>query len=99
MGGVVLSGVVDRVPLHVLLPLLDQTRRVLRRGAPLVVISEPVATVDTRDAAAQDLVEGVPLRGATWELLLQRAGFVQVARLPDGPAQDGRIALSAVAPS
>ena len=36
-GGVVLSGVVDRLPLHALLPLLAQSRRVLRRGAPLVV--------------------------------------------------------------
>jgi len=31
--------------------------------------------------------------------LLQRAGFVEVAPLPDGTGQDGRIALSAVAPS
>jgi hypothetical protein len=99
VGGVVLSGVVDRVPLHVLLPLLDQTRRVLRRGAPLVVISEPVATVDTRNAAAQDLVEGVPLRGTTWELLLQRAGFFEVVPLGDAPGADRRIALSAAAPS
>ena len=40
-GGVVLSGVVDRLPLSSLLPLLAQSRRVLQRGAPLVVISEP----------------------------------------------------------
>ena len=98
-GGVVLSGVVDRVPLHALLPLLAQARRVLRHGAPLVVVSEPVATIEARDAPAQDLVDGRPLHEATWELLLQRAGFVEVARLPDGTGQDGRIALSAVAPS
>jgi hypothetical protein len=98
-GGVVLSGVVDRLPLHALLPLLAQSRRVLRRGAPLVVISEPVTAVAARDAAAQDLVDGVPLHQATWELLLARAGFVEVALLPDGTGQDRRIALSAVAPS
>ena len=98
-GGVVLSGVVDRLPLHALLPLLAQSRRVLRRGAPLVVISEPVTAVAARDAAAQDLVDGVPLHEATWELLLERAGFVEVAPLPDGTGQDRRIALSAAVPS
>jgi hypothetical protein len=35
----------------------------------------------------------------TWELLLQRAGFVEVAPLPDGTGEDRRIALAAVAPS
>ena len=94
-----LSGVVDRLPLHALLSAVGPEPRVLRRGAPLVVVSEPVAADPSRDAAAQDLVEGRPLHEATWELLLQRAGFVEVAPLPDGTAQDGRIALSAVAPS
>ena len=32
-------------------------------------------------------------------MLLQRAGFVEVAPLPDATGQDGRIALSAAAPS
>ena len=78
VGGIVLSGVVDRLPLHALLPLLAQSRRVLRRGAPLVVVSEPVAAVEGRDAAARDLVDGVPLHESTWVLLLERAGFVEV---------------------
>ena len=98
-GGLVLSGVVDRLPLHALLPLLALSRRALRRGAPLVVVSEPVATVDARDASAQDLVEGRPLHETTWELLLQRAGFAEVAPLPEGTGPDLRIALSAVVPS
>jgi hypothetical protein len=99
MGGVVLSGVVDRLALHSLLPLLAQSRRVLQRGAPLVVISEQVAARESRDPPAQDLVDGRPLHEATWELLLQRAGFVEVAPLPDGGGHDGRLALAAVAPS
>ncbi len=98
-GGVVLSGVVDRLPLHALLALLAQSRRVLRRGSPLVVVAEPVATVRERDAPAQDLVDGRPLHQVTWELLLQRAGFVAVAPLTDGIGADRRIALSAAAPS
>jgi hypothetical protein len=98
-GGVVLSGVVDRSPLHALLPLLTQCRHVLQRGAPLVVITEPVSALDGRAAPARDLVDGRPLHEATWELLLQRAGFVDVAPLPDAGGQDGRLALSAVAPA
>ncbi len=98
-GGVVLSGVVDRLPLHALLPLLAQSRRVLRRGSPFVVVAEPVTALEERDASAQDLVDGRPLHEATWELLLRRAGFVEVAPLPDGTGQDRRIAVSAAAPS
>ena len=98
-GGVVLSGVVDRLPLHALLPLLAQSRRVLRRGSPFVVVAEPVAALAARDTSAQDLVDGRPLHEATWELLLRRAGFVEVAPLPDGTGQDRRIAVSAAAPS
>ncbi len=93
-----LSGVVDRLPLYALLPLLALSRRALRRGAPLVLVSEDVASVGARQATAQDLVAGRPLHEATWELLLQRAGFVEVAPLPAGAQGDGRIALSAVAP-
>jgi hypothetical protein len=63
------------------------------------VLAEPVAAIDSRDAAAQDLVDGRPLHEATWELLLQRSGFVEVAPLPDGTGEDRRIALAAVAPS
>jgi hypothetical protein len=98
-GGVVLSGVVDRLPLHALLQLLAESRRVLQRAAPLVVITEPLASVDGRDAPARDLLEGRPLHEATWELLLQRAGFVDVAPLPEAAGGDRRVALSAVAPS
>jgi Methionine biosynthesis protein MetW len=98
-GGVVLSGVVDRLPLHGLLPLLSQTRRVLQRGAPLVVISEPAATAESREAPASDVIAGHPLHEATWELVLDRAGFMEIAPLPDGTGHDRRIALSAVAPS
>jgi hypothetical protein len=98
-GGVVLSGVVDRLPLYALLPLLAQSRRILGRGAPLVVLAEPVAAIDSRDDAARDLVDGRPLHEATWELLLQRAGFFEVAPLSDGTGEDRRIALAGVAPS
>ncbi len=98
LGGVVLSGAVDRLPLHALLPLLTRCRVVLARGAPLVVVSE-YASADRRDAPACDLVDGRPLHEATWELLLTRSGFDEVAPLADGTGGDGRFALAAVTPS
>jgi hypothetical protein len=101
LGGIVLSGMVDRLPLHALLPLLDQCRRTLARDAPLVVLSEAPAADGRRDVQAQDLVDGRSLHEATWELLLTRAGFVEVAPLLGGEseAQDRRFALSAATPS
>ena len=70
-----------------------------QRGAPLVVIAEPVAAAESLNAAARDLVEGRPLHEATWEMLLQRAGFVGPALLSEDRAPDRRLALAAAAPS
>jgi hypothetical protein len=99
LGGVVLSGVVDRLPVHALLPLLGQCRRTLADGAPVVVVSEPVGAVGSRQAPAVDLVSGRPLHEATWALLLDRTGFVEVAPLPGDAGRDGRFAVTAVTPS
>jgi hypothetical protein len=99
LGGIVLSGVVDRLPLHDLLPLLGRCRESLARHAPLVVVTEPGDSVDAREAAATDLLEGRPLHEVTWELLLDRAGFVEVAPLLGDASQDPRFALSARTPS
>jgi hypothetical protein len=98
LGGVVLSGVVDRLPLHGLLPLLTRCRLVLARGAPLVVLSEPSAASEHWEAPARDLVAGRPLHESTWEVLLDRAGFVEVAPLAHTAGGDGRFALCATAP-
>ncbi len=99
LGGIVLSGVVDRLPLHALLPLLVQSRRALAHDAPLVIVSEPGTATGSRGPVAVDLIEGRPLHAATWELLLGRAGFVEVAPLPAGDGRDGRFALVAATPS
>jgi hypothetical protein len=99
LGGIVLSGVVDRLPLHALVSLLELCRRTLARGAPLVVVSEVTDEAASWTATALDLLEGRPLHEATWELLLERAGFVEVAPLPAGVTHDGRFALAAVTPS
>jgi hypothetical protein len=99
LGGIVLSGVVDRQPLHALVPLLAQCRRALARDAPFVVVSEPGTAAATREPWALDLIDGRPLHAATWELLLDRAGFVEMGPLPAGDEQDRRFALAAVTPS
>ena len=99
LGGIVLNGVVDRLPLHALLPLLAQCRRTLAHGAPLVVVSELAGAGDTREPPASDLVDGRPLHASTWELLLERSGFAEVAPLPGAAVQDHRVALTAVTPS
>ena len=99
LGGIVLSGVVDRLPLHALLALLEESRRTLARTAPLVIVSEPAAAAASWEAPARDLTQGRPVHEATWELLLDRAGFVEVAPLPAGTGADGRFALSAATPS
>lgn len=99
LGGVVLSGVVDRLPVHAVLPLLAECRRTLADGAPIVIVSEPAAAAALREAPAADLIPGRPLHQATWELLLDRVGFAEVAPLPGAPGQDDRFALTAVTPS
>ena len=100
LGGIVLSGVVDRLPLHALLPLLAQCRRTLAHGAPLVVVSELAGAGETREPAARDLIDGRPLHAATWELLL---GAVRVRRggtaATPPTVQDRRVALTAATPS
>lgn len=90
---VVLSGVVDREPLPQLLALLDGALRALGAGGLLVVVSRGPGSVGGWAAVARDLLPGRPLHAETWELLLQRAGCTEVARLSDGP--DGAYAVSA----
>jgi hypothetical protein len=99
LGGLVLSGMVDRLALHSLIALLSHSRRALAAGAPIVVVStDPEAAETNVSTPARDLVDGRPLHAQTWELLMQRAGFVGVAPLlgPDGG--DARFAVGAFAP-
>ena len=100
LGGVVLNGVVDRIPLHALVPLLAQCRNALSHRAPFVVVSEPaVAPSASREAHTEDLIDGRSLHAETWELLLGRTAFVDVAHLTAGAGQDRRFALVAAAPA
>jgi len=90
LGGLVLSGVVDRAPLGELVGLLDLATGRLAPGAPLVVVSTlPEAAARGWDAVARDLLPGRPLHPETWDLLLLRAGYVEVGRLVPDPAGRG----------
>jgi hypothetical protein len=98
LGGLVLSGVVDRLPLHALLPLLTRCRVSLAEGAPLVVVAERTAPGGTAEPVTEDLAAAGPLHVETWQMLLARVGFVDVAPLADG-VDDGRYAMTAATPS
>jgi len=97
LGGVVLSGVVDRLPLHALITLLARARRTMTPGAPLVVaVRTPVVDDERLGVVARDLLAPRALHARTWALLLERAGFVGGAPLVADPAgDDGRLVLSA----
>jgi hypothetical protein len=99
LGGAVLSGVVDRLPLADLTILLARTRQAMAPGAPLVVVATlPEAATAEWSVTAQDVVAARPMHSATWEFLLARAGFVD-SRPFDGPDGDTfRVALSASVP-
>ena len=101
LGGLVLSGVVDRLPLHALVPLLADARRALAPGAPIVIVSEPVAPTHAVAPVTNDMVDGADLHAETWTLLLSRSGFVDVAPLPAdaGDGSDDRFGLSAAVPT
>ena len=97
LGGLVLSGVVDRLPLYALLPVLARSRQSLAEGAPLVVVAEQNSAGGVERPVAHDLGGGRPLHVETWELLLARSGFVDVAPLPGGP-DEGRFGITGATP-
>jgi hypothetical protein len=99
LGGLVLSGVVDRLPLHAILPLLVDSKRALESGAPIVIVSEPLTPLAGNAPTSHDMVDRAALHLETWELLLDRSGFVDVAPLPAGTGGDDRFAVSATTPA
>jgi hypothetical protein len=100
LGGLVLSGVVDRLPLHGLLALVDQAHRALAPGAPLVVVAHHRAAAAARlTEGARDLLQPCNLAAQTWQDVLGRAGFAHVAPLRDAPDDESRFALTATVPA
>lgn len=96
LGGLVLSGVVDRVPVHVLVTLLAEAERALMAGAPVVVIAtDPAAARSTWSDTTSDLVSARPLHASTWESLLSQAGFIDVGYVHEPNGDTRRIAVHA----
>jgi hypothetical protein len=79
LGGIVLAGVVDRVPVDEQVGLLATATDRLAAGGALMIIGTRPAVVDERwGTVARDLVPGRPLHPETWEVLLARAGYADV---------------------
>ncbi|HVX22277.1 MAG TPA: hypothetical protein VHB02_13075 [Acidimicrobiales bacterium] len=92
LGGLVLAGVVDRVPLDQQLQLLATGTERLAPAAPVLVVgTRPDAVADGWAAVARDLLPGRPLHPETWRLLLERAGYtdVDVVQNDDAPGTYG----------
>ena len=99
LGGLVLSGVVDRLPLHAILPLLAESHRALASAAPIVIVAEPLGPLPRNAPTSHDMVDRAALHLETWELLLDRSGFVDVTPLPAGTGGDERFGVSATTPA
>lgn len=87
LGGLVLSGCVDRLPLGELDELARRAAAVLVEGAPLLVVgTHPAAWSRSRSPVALDLAPGRPLHPETWEWLLATHGFDGIeSRLAEAP--------------
>jgi hypothetical protein len=97
--GLVLSGVVDRLPLHALLALLAHSRRVLSLGAPIVVVVSEAGAESAWEPSSRDLTDGRPLSTQAWDMLLDRAGFTDVAVLEVEGVSGRRRILTASVPA
>ena len=100
LGGLVLSGVIDRLPLHAVIPLLAQCRRALAPGDPA-----RRGVGGAGRPAARRAHDGRPGRRAflhsqTWGLLLERSGFVDLEGLAGQvDSDDQRFGITATTPS
>ena len=80
LGGVVLSGCVDRYPLPWVLALVDEATRALAPGGLVVIVTATPETWGTgASRVAADLAPGRPLHAVTWEHLLETRGYEAIA--------------------
>jgi hypothetical protein len=89
LGGLVLSGCVDRLPSLAQHELVALAASRLSAGTPLAILgTDPAAWLRAVGPVAADLAPGRPLHAETWARLLEAAGFSAV-ELHRGPAGDG----------
>ena len=85
LGGVVLSGALERLPAAGALALADAASAALASGGALVLRSTtPAAWARRLDPVVADLSPGRPLSAATWVHVLGRLGL-EVEAVQDGP--------------
>lgn len=87
LGGLILSGCVDALPLGEVLEVADRAAAVLAPGAKLVVLSSgPAAWARRLDPVVADLAPGRPLHPETWRQLLEARGLTDIGvEACDGP--------------
>jgi hypothetical protein len=86
LAALVLSGVVDRVPVGAQLALADLAARVLATGGRLAVVgTSPDAWGRTTSVVDADLAPGKPLHAETWAHLLTERGFDGVEQHAGAP--------------
>jgi hypothetical protein len=76
LGGLVLAGLVDRVPVGRQLAIADRAAAVLATGGTVAVVgTQPDAWGRTTSVIDADLSPGKPLHAETWAHLLEERGF------------------------
>jgi hypothetical protein len=74
--GIVLLGVVDRVPLGTQLALVERAAAALGTGGRLALVGSRPEAWGSANPIEADLAPGRPLRPATWVHLLEQQGFL-----------------------
>ena len=98
LGGLVLSGAIDVLPLGSILELADLAAAKLQPDGVVVVLSSaPSAWSQARDPIAVDLAPGRPLHPETWSHLLVTRGF-DAPRMQPAPAEGLLEAVPVTAP-
>jgi hypothetical protein len=91
LGGLVLSGCVDRLPPGALVELADLASvKLARRGRLVVIGTHPAAWGRDLDPVEADLAAGRPLHARTWCHLLEGRGFGEV-HVIEGDGAEGRL--------
>ena len=92
LGGLILSGSIDALPLGEVLETVDRAAATVAPGGSVMVISTgPQAWAQGADPVVADLAPGRPLHSQTWAHLLTERGFTDVrtiSALPDGSIPD-----------
>lgn len=86
LAGLVLAGVVDRLPVGSQLALADLASSVVRAGGRLALVgTDPEAWGRSTSVVEADLAPGKPLHAETWAHVLGDRGFGDVARHDGSP--------------